>query len=74
MELFPLKELVDFLEAVEAPRPVTIRSNSLKCRRKQLALALINRGVNLDPVGSWTKVGLVVYQSQVKNQGFFSYS
>ena len=63
LDLFAPKEAVEFIEANENQRPMTIRTNTLKTKRKDLAKALIQRGVNLDPVAEWSKVGLVIYDS-----------
>lgn len=63
--LFSPAEALEFFEANEISRPITIRTNTLKTRRRDLAQALVNRGVNLQPIGPWTKVGLQIFDSQV---------
>lgn len=63
--LFSPAEALEFFEANEIARPITIRTNTLKTRRRDLAQSLVNRGVNLQPIGSWTKVGLQIFDSQV---------
>lgn len=65
LDLFPPSECLEFIEANENQRPLTIRTNTLKTKRKDLAKTLIQRGVNLDPVAEWSKVGLKIYDSNV---------
>jgi ribosomal RNA methyltransferase Nop2 len=43
LQLFPPAEAIEFLTANDNPRPLTIRANTLKTRRKDLAQALISR-------------------------------
>ena len=63
--LFPPPEAIEFIEANENQRPMTIRTNTIKTKRKDLAKVLIQRGVSLDPVAEWSKVGLKIYESAV---------
>lgn len=63
--LFPAREAFAFFEANETPRPIVIRTNTLRTHRRELAQALINRGVTLEPVGKWSKIGLQIFESAV---------
>ncbi|KAK5058554.1 hypothetical protein LTR84_010817 [Exophiala bonariae] len=63
--LFTPSEAFAFFEANETPRPVVLRTNTLRTNRRTLAQALINRGVVLEPVGKWSKVGLQVFEAPV---------
>ena len=64
-DIFNPKECLEWLEANESDRPLVIRTNTLKTRRRDLAQALINRGVNLDPLADWSKLGLKIYDTPV---------
>ena len=63
--LFSPREAFAFFEANESARPVVLRANTLRTHRRELAQSLISRGVTLEPVGKWSKVGLQVFESQV---------
>ena len=65
LSLFTPLEAFAFFEANESPRPIVLRTNTLRTNRRTLAQALINRGVVLEPVGKWSKVGLQVFESAV---------
>ncbi|KAL9190226.1 hypothetical protein ACHAXT_007437 [Thalassiosira profunda] len=65
LSMFGPTECLEFLEASEKQRPLVVRANTLKSRRKDLAAALMKRGVRLDPLAPWSKVGLKIYESTV---------
>lgn len=41
MQIFSMDELLEFLEASEVQRPLTIRTNTLKTRRRDLAEVIV---------------------------------
>ncbi|OMH82626.1 25S rRNA (cytosine-C(5))-methyltransferase nop2 [Zancudomyces culisetae] len=66
IEQFRIDEVIEFLEANEASRPLTIRVNTVKAKRKEVAERLIKKGVNLDVFGGkWNKVGLSIFESSI---------
>lgn len=64
VHLFGPHEAVEYLEASETPRPVTLRVNTLKARRQDVTQALTKRGANLEPI-EWSKEGIQVFESTV---------
>ena len=65
LEIFAPAEAVEYVESQESARPMVLRTNTLKVRRKELMQALSARGVNLAELADWTKVGLKVFNSTV---------
>jgi ribosomal RNA methyltransferase Nop2 len=65
LTMFNPSETLEFLEASDSPRPLVIRTNTLKTRRKDLAASLLKRGVTLDPLATWSKVGLKITASPI---------
>uniref|UniRef100_A0A7S0T908 SAM-dependent MTase RsmB/NOP-type domain-containing protein n=1 Tax=Pseudo-nitzschia delicatissima TaxID=44447 RepID=A0A7S0T908_9STRA len=63
--MFSPSECLEFVDYSDKVRPMVIRTNTLKTRRKDLALALMKRGVSLDPLANWSKVGLKIMESPV---------
>lgn len=63
--LFTAEEALQFFEANEQARPVTLRVNTLKTRKRDLVQALTGRGVTIESLGTWTPVGLQVFDSPV---------
>ncbi|KAH0569863.1 Nucleolar protein NOP2 [Spironucleus salmonicida] len=57
-------EFLSFVQASEKPRPLTIRVNPLKAKRRDVAAALLSRGVELEPI-TWSPDGLTVFSSQI---------
>ena len=64
LDLFP-GEIIEALDANEVDRPMTIRANTLLTRRRDLAQALLNRGVNIESIGKWSSLGLVIFESKI---------
>jgi ribosomal RNA methyltransferase Nop2 len=65
MRLFNAHECFNFLEAMDEKRPVTIRVNTLKTKRKELAQTLADKNVGLEPLDEISKVCLKVNKSKV---------
>lgn len=65
MDMFNPHECYNFLEMMDTSRPTTIRINTLKTKRKELAQALAEKNVNLEPLDEISKVCLKVNSSRV---------
>jgi 25S rRNA (cytosine2870-C5)-methyltransferase len=64
LQLFSPQECVEYMDASDRPRPVVIRTNTLKVTRKELMEALDKRGANVEAI-EWSKVAIKVIEAAV---------
>ena len=64
LELFSPAECVEYMDASDRPRPMVIRTNTLKTTRKDLMEQLGKRGANVEAI-EWSKVAIKVTESAV---------
>lgn len=60
LKMFNPHEAYNFLEMMENQRPMTIRVNTMKIGKKQLAQKLTEKGVNLESLDQISKVCLKI--------------
>ena len=65
MSMFNIHECYNFLEMMEKPRPMTIRINTLKIKKRQLLQYLTQKGVKLESLDNISKVCLKINSSPV---------
>ena len=65
MNLFNVHECFNFLEMMELQRPLTIRVNTLKSKKRELAQKLMEKGVQLEPLDEISKVCLKINKSKI---------
>ena len=64
LDLFSPSECVEYMDASDRPRPVVIRTNTLKVTRKELMEQLDKRGANVEAI-EWSKVAIKIVESAV---------
>lgn len=64
LDLFSPAECVQYMDASDRPRPLVIRTNTLKTTRKDLMDALTKRGAAVEAI-DWSKVAIKVTESTV---------
>lgn len=63
LKMFNVYEAFNFLEAMEKTRPLTIRVNTLKTKKRELAQKLLQKGIQLESVDEVCKVCLKINKS-----------
>ncbi|PBJ68470.1 nucleolar protein [Trypanosoma cruzi cruzi] len=71
--LFPPAEAVEFFEAMEKPRPTTIRVNTLKAKRREFGAGVAEAWHACEPLEKWSQGRFTGVESNVPIAGTVEY-